>query len=597
MKQATALELLKQGHHVFLTGQAGAGKTYLLNQYISYLHQHRIPVAITASTGIAATHMNGMTIHSWSGIGIKDDLNEKQLKTLKQKEALVERLKAACVLIIDEVSMLHARQLDLVDMVLQTIRQNPRPFGGVQVILSGDFFQLPPVGNPKETNKDKFAFMSKVWITLANLKTDGSPAMKVCYLSEQYRQTKETDHGLGLNDILNQIRNQAITNDAINALLATKNNQVALNRTRLYTHNANVDKINEQELAKLDGKAHEFVGVSLGEEGGLLDTLKKNVRAPEVLTLKKGAKVMFVKNNPLVDVYNGTLAEVVDFEKDDDGELLPLVKLNNQRTLLVSHETWSIDDDNGIAIVSFSQLPLCLAWAITVHKSQGMTLDAAEIDLSQTFELGQGYVALSRVRSLSGLKLLGLNQKSLLLDNFAQAANRRFLALSAECEAWFNALSDEQKQDKKQSFINKNANQNLKLPSLASSNISTNAPQNRSNSQTDNNQDDNNQAIITLVQQQKSLGDIAVAQKRSKNTTAEHIKSLVESNKLSLADIAYLIDNTTIKKVADAFALLEAKGLFEGGVRLQPISDELREQFDFATIRLALLFVNKDNHE
>ena len=161
MRQSSALNILKTGKNVFLTGSAGSGKTYTLNQYIHYLRARRVPVAVTASTGIAATHMNGITIHSWSGIGIKDELTERDLSNLARKQFLADRLKDTAVLIIDEISMLHAKQLNLVNQVLKHVRKNDNPFGGIQVVVAGDFFQLPPIGSKGESNRDKFAFMSE----------------------------------------------------------------------------------------------------------------------------------------------------------------------------------------------------------------------------------------------------------------------------------------------------------------------------------------------------------------------------------------------------------------------------------------------------
>src|SRR5690606_6622427 len=157
MHQSKALAILKSGRNVFLTGSAGAGKTYVLNQYIQYLKEHKIPVAITASTGIAATHMNGQTIHSWSGIGIKDDISIRQLSNLKEKKYFRDKMDNVKVLIIDEISMLHRNQLELVNRVLKFFKENEMAFGGIQVIFSGDFFQLPPIGNEEESSRQKFA--------------------------------------------------------------------------------------------------------------------------------------------------------------------------------------------------------------------------------------------------------------------------------------------------------------------------------------------------------------------------------------------------------------------------------------------------------
>ena len=417
MKQETALKLMKAGENVFLTGSAGAGKTYTLNQYINYLKARKVPVAITASTGIAATHMNGMTIHTWAGIGIKDTLSDDDLKRMKERKYLKEHLENAQVLIIDEISMLHAKQLNLVNQVLKYFKESDEAFGGIQVIAAGDFFQLPPVGRNSEQNRDKFCFMSTAWV---------EAKFRVCYLTEQHRQDDSA-----LNDILNAIRAQSIQPQHIQALQSTRNQDIGETYTRLYTHNMDVDSINFQHLNAIEGTDHQFVAVADGNEK-LIETLKSSVRAPDELTLKKHAKVMFVKNNFDMGYINGSLGEVIGFEEDDQLGMLPKVKMTDGTTLLVAPETWSVDNEGGKTIASLQQVPLRLAWAITIHKSQGMTLEAAEINLSHTFEKGQGYVALSRLKSINGLRLLGFNDQALELDSLAIKADRRFQELSNE---------------------------------------------------------------------------------------------------------------------------------------------------------------------
>ena len=425
MKQETALKLLKAGENVFLTGSAGAGKTYTLNQYINYLKARKVPVAITASTGIAATHMNGMTIHTWAGIGIKDFLSDADLKNMKERKYLKEHLENAQVLIIDEISMLHAKQLNLVNQVLKYFKDSDDAFGGIQVIVAGDFFQLPPVGKNDERNRDKFCFMSEAWV---------EAKFRVCYLTEQHRQGDDY-----LNDILNAIRAQSIDHQHIQALEHTRHQDIGDTFTRLYTHNMDVDNINFKHLNEIETESKQFDAVCDGNEK-LIETLKSSVRAPEILNLKKHAKVMFVKNNFDMGYINGSLGEVIGFEEDDDHGILPKVKLTDGTVLLVEPETWSVDYDAGKTIASFQQIPLRLAWAITIHKSQGMTLEAAEINLSHTFEKGQGYVALSRLKSLSGLRLLGFNSQALELDSLAIKADRRFQELSEEAETHYELM-------------------------------------------------------------------------------------------------------------------------------------------------------------
>lgn len=353
MEQTTALNILKSGKNVFLTGSAGAGKTYTLNQYVSYLRAHRIPVAVTASTGIAATQLNGSTIHSWSGIGIKDFLTMKDVNKVKNNRFKAEAINRTKVLIIDEISMLHAKQLAMVDTMLRQVRGIEEPFGGIQVVLTGDFFQLPPVGEEGETNRDKFCFMSPAWIN-SNL--------HVCYLDQQYRQSEGP-----LIEILNAIRSQTVTEDHIATLRETEyNDELGDSPLHLYTHNLSVDLINQRSLRDLEGESKTFIAEEIGHEA-LLNVLKKSIRAPEVLELKIGAKVMFVKNHPDGLYANGTQGIVTGY-RPIDGVQIPVVQSKTQGEIHAKPEDWSIEDESGKPIATFTQIPLRLAYAITVHK-------------------------------------------------------------------------------------------------------------------------------------------------------------------------------------------------------------------------------------
>lgn len=420
MTQDKALAILKSGRNVFLTGSAGAGKTYVLNQYIQYLKDRKVAVAITASTGIAATHMNGQTIHSWSGMGIKDEMNPADFPKLKEKKYLNDHIQLAKVLIVDEISMLHKKQLNLLDKLMQYFKNSFEPFGGLQIIFSGDFFQLPPISkNIEEASKDKFAFMSQAWLD-ANL--------TICYITEQHRQSDAT-----FNTILNEIRFRQLSHQSLSQLENTVYNKPTITPTKLFTHNIDVDRINEEHLMELSSDKFTFPCSTKGNEK-LIEGLKRSVLAPEKLSIKIGAKVMFVRNNYENGYMNGTLGKVIDIQEDENGDLVPLVETFDKRRIYVGKEVWKIDDEKGRNLASFEQFPLRLAWAITVHKSQGMTLDAAEIDLSKTFETGQGYVALSRLKSLQGLQLLGANDMAFAVDDLAFKADLRFQALSQAAE-------------------------------------------------------------------------------------------------------------------------------------------------------------------
>lgn len=421
MFQEKALSILKSGKNVFLTGSAGTGKTYTLNSYIKWLKEHKVPVAITASTGIAATHMNGTTIHSWSGIGIKNILSHSDLKSMQGKQYLTKNITKTHVLIIDEISMLHRNQLDMINQALKYLRNSAKPFGGMQVVFAGDFFQLPPVSKEAIPSREKFAFMSKAWV-------EASPV--VCYLTEQYRQTKNE-----LNTILNQIRGNEIDESGVQLLQETRFNEHTIEPTKLYSHNADVDAMNEKELAELEEENWEFFATKKGNQK-MMESFVKSLIVQDKLVLKKGAKVMFLKNNHERSIMNGTLGVVVDFKKDlDDNGPFPLVQLMDKRKILAKPDIWSINNEKGTPLLSFEQVPLRLAWAITVHKSQGMTLEAAEIDLSKAFEPGQGYVALSRLKDLDGLKLLGINRMAIEVDALALKADQRFQELSDEIDS------------------------------------------------------------------------------------------------------------------------------------------------------------------
>ncbi len=389
MTQEQALEILKSGANVFLTGEPGSGKTYTINRYISWLRERGVEPAITASTGIAATHVGGMTIHAWSGIGVRRDLTDWDLEALLERESLVRRVRNSHVLIIDEVSMLDAHLLTLVDLATKTLRGSARPFGGLQVIFVGDFFQLPPVSKGEAA---QFAFESPAWEAANPL---------YCYLSEQHRQ--EDDAFLSL---LGALRAGEIDTLHIEMLQARATAPTGAQVTRLYPHNADVDNINSEALATIGKPARVFTMQTEGSKP-LVEGLKRGCLSPEILTLKEGAWVMFTRNNFEHGYVNGTLGTVTGWSEAG----YPLVTTHGG-VIEASSEEWRIDD-RARTLAKITQVPLRLAWAITVHKSQGMSLDSAVMDLSRAFEYGQGYVALSRVRSLAGLYLSGFNQRAL----------------------------------------------------------------------------------------------------------------------------------------------------------------------------------------
>ena len=367
MKQNEALDILKMGRNVFLTGSPGSGKTHTINEYVAYLKSCGVEPAITASTGISATHIGGLTLHSWSGIGIKNNLDKHSLKKITTGYA-AKRIKRTRVLIIDEVSMLSAQTFSTVDLVCRHIKDLQKPFGGMQVVVVGDFFQLPPIIKKEEAAEPQMALLpeSSGRFAYDSLAWRGA-GFTVCYLTEQHRQ--DDPHFLNL---LSAIRANTFGDSHLRQINARKvpHETAPQNVPKLFSHNIDVDRVNSQILGKLEGEPKVFAMFSQGPEP-LVAALKKGCLSPGELSLKIGAAVMFTKNNPKEGFVNGTLGTVTEFS-DFDHE--PVVKTFDGKTIRVQTMDWTVEE-NGKARAKITQLPLRLAWAITVHKSQGMSLD------------------------------------------------------------------------------------------------------------------------------------------------------------------------------------------------------------------------------
>jgi ATP-dependent exoDNAse (exonuclease V) alpha subunit len=419
MDQALALEILHAGENVLLTGPAGAGKTYVLNQFIRQAKADGKHVSVTATTGLAATHLGGTTIHAWSGIGVSDVLAEDfEDYLLKSRRDIIE---TTDVLVIDEISMLHDYRLDMVDMVARTVRDDERPFGGIQIVLCGDFFQLPPV-NRGDSRQGGFVTGSQAWRELD---------LVICYLDEQHRQDDEV-----FLDILNALRGGDVRRRHAEALLERVGSDLAdANITELHTTNIDVESINHGRLHELSETTHYYDMATTGSEN-YVATLKRSCLAMERLALKQGALVMAIKNSQDRKYVNGSLGIVKSFEKGTD---YPVVEFRSGRTVTMKPDSWELRDGDKKR-AGLSQIPLRLAWAITVHKSQGMTLDAARIDLRKAFVEGMGYVALSRVKRLDSLSLLGINKMALRVSPDALAIDDELRKRSAEARKRYDHL-------------------------------------------------------------------------------------------------------------------------------------------------------------
>lgn len=386
MTQETALDLLKNGNdNIFLTGAPGTGKSYLIDRYVDWLLENGTDPVITASTGIAALNVKGRTLHSWSGLRNDDELEEADVEAIENGYARDNYI-GTSTLIIDEISMVSARMLDNVNRLAKRIRNDSRPFGGIRVIAVGDFFQLPPV-------KGRYAFLSESWEDMD---------FTVAYLLEEKRQTEPEFTG-----ILRNLRSGFLTADQKTLLrerVIKDATEIPDPKIRLDTHNAKVDSYNQRRLERLSGAPHTYVMQSSGYENSV-EKLKKSCLSPERLTLKVGTPVLFTRNDTDLRWVNGTQGVVSALQDHSIS-----VELLDGTVVDVDPVSW--EDARGYGgnkkiYAEISQIPVKLAWSITIHKSQGMTLDRAVIDVNHAFADGQSYVALSRVRTLDGLYLQG----------------------------------------------------------------------------------------------------------------------------------------------------------------------------------------------
>ena len=392
MLQTQALEHLKSPRNIFLTGEPGSGKSYTIDRFVEWsLDNGREPV-ITASTGIAAVNVGGSTLHSWAGIRDDSKLTTEDLEGIALNHFIRKRIQGTEILIIDEISMISAQLLDMVSLVAMHCRGNDLPFGGMRVIMVGDFFQLPPV-------KGNFAFTSETWNQLD---------LVVCNLTEQHRQAE----GAFIN-ILRKVRqNQELDDEEKEILRDRKRDDVSglEVKLRLETHNKKVDMVNQTRLMRHVGDPETYTMSKNGNDKAIMGLISSCI-SPEKLTLKVGVPVMFTRNDPELRWVNGSQGTVTELHE----QYVMVQLMGSEKEVHVSRVTWERATGYGAnrsVLAAIKQIPLRLAWAITVHKSQGMTLDGAIIDLSRAFAPGQGYVAISRVRSLDHLYFQGRLSKS-----------------------------------------------------------------------------------------------------------------------------------------------------------------------------------------
>ena len=419
--QQAAFDAVVAGKSVFITGPGGTGKSYLLENLYSYHKSQNKKIAITAMTGCAAVLIGpfAKTLHSWAGIGLgRGDINTIADTVARDKRKGPRWRKTEC-LIIDEVSMMTPSLLELLDAVGRKARKRPdEPFGGIQMVFVGDFYQLPPVSREGTATGGTFAFQSPLWkqVVQGNY-----------FLTEIVRQKDPI-----FQQILNEARAGELTPESYEVLESRKNMEWKgreIKPTLLFTKNTDVSEINETQLRKLKGEEHVFTTETYSPPTMapdvvkmLSDKLDKDAPYEVVLRLKERAQVMLLKQlyeekeddkgkkimNPIHGLVNGSRGVVLGF----DVHGYPVVKFLNGRIVTVRPATWSSDEDASEA-VKREQIPLRLAYALTIHKAQGASLDSALVDVGpSTFEYGQAYVALSRVRSMESLFIFEISPRA-----------------------------------------------------------------------------------------------------------------------------------------------------------------------------------------
>ena len=416
--QKKALDAIIAGKNIFLTGPSGTGKSTVIKIY-KKLYGDQKKIAITSTTGISALLIGGTTLHSYLGIGLGQGTAEELAQKILKNGKALQRWKNLDTLVIDEVSMLSPELFDKLEKIGRIIRrvgplyrskESPEikqpAFGGIQLILSGDFLQLPVVGS------NDFCFQSEAWVKCVD---------SVICLTEIVRQADKD-----FQEVLNDLRFGNLTERAqtmLNSRVGVKlENNFGIKPTQIYTTNSDVNDINEKELDKLavndtpffqydmEIKFNEFIK----NREDALEKYRKNSLAPVTLQLCVGAQVMLLCNLDLDNgLANGSRGVVTGFLED-----LPVVKFLNGEERPIDYYVWKIEEDKK-TVVQIIQLPLKLAWCITVHKSQGMTLDYAVINLKNIFAYGQGYVALSRVKSKEGLSIIDINYECIRAHPYA----------------------------------------------------------------------------------------------------------------------------------------------------------------------------------
>lgn len=558
---------------LFLTGKAGTGKTTFLREVVRYTKKKCI---VLAPTGIAAVNAGAMTIHSFFQFGLGPFVQgviepKSDFRINKSKLELIRHLQ---LLIIDEVSMVRADLMDHIDVELRRIRRNSKPFGGVQLLMIGDLQQLPPIAHGGEDELLRQYYKTLYFFSSAALK---SMKYSCVELKNVYRQTDR--HFI---DILNHARDCTLTSQDISDLNARYipgfSPKPEDGYIRLMTHNRQVDYVNETEMEKLDSKPYTFVAAVTGTFP------EESYPTADSLTLKKGAQVMFIKNDPERRFINGTLGEVKSIDKNSIA-----VRLTESGTVIdVEPMEWQniryqFDEESkeisSKQIGRFKQYPLKAAWAITVHKSQGLTFDKAIIDVHAAFSPGQAYVALSRCRTLDGLVMSSPVSASVFMRDNAVDAYMNYISSPVEelafssCYEYFEyekKLEPEEVAPMKKVKVNKEKPKKEKKEEL---------------------RDDTGKKLNTfeysywLYNQGDTVEQIAEKRGLNQSTIEGHLARYVASGDI---DVHEFVDGDTLKKV-EAYCMEHPEEK-----ALKPIFEHFDAKIPYGVLRMAIAAIRKE---
>ncbi len=381
-----------RGSNLLLTGSAGTGKSYILKALFDFLTKNGVSVGKTGTTGVCSFNIGGQTIHSFAGLGLADEHLESLIEKIGPKGKVKARLKAIDVLFIDEISMAKGDLLDKLDGVLKHFRRNRDPWGGVQILASGDFLQLPPVFKGDE--KEEMAFQCKAW---------KESNIKAIVLREIVRQQGDPTFAKILNEIrVGDVSNLHVLDSRVEATWTDS----AIEPVRVFCRNVDVDLYNRRRLEKLTTQSKTYMATDTGLPHHV-DTFNKNCPAPQSLELKVGAQVMLLVNMLEEGFFNGSVGIVKSFTSMGVDVSFP------EGVCLIARNEWSIKEqivglDGKIiysTVATRRQIPLRVCYSVTAHKIQGATLDRAIVDMEDAFASGQAYCALSRVRTLDSLSL------------------------------------------------------------------------------------------------------------------------------------------------------------------------------------------------